>query len=64
MRSRSRFQANDFDSLAHVARRLNEFEKRYDRIAEPFGWNFTRQKLDDMLTRLSDRQARQVTTAA
>ncbi len=55
---------NDFDSLAQVARRLNEFEKRYNQIAEPFGWNFTRDKLDDMLTRLSDRQTRQLAAAA
>ena len=55
---------NDFDSLAHVARRLNEFEKRYNQIAEPFGWNFTRDKLNDMLTRLEDRQTRQLAAAA
>lgn len=43
---------NDFDSLATVARRLNEFEHLYGEIAEPFGWNFTRQKLNDWLDRL------------
>jgi len=47
---------NDFDSLAAVARRLTEFEHLYNQIAEPFGWKFTREKLNDLLTRLSDRQ--------
>jgi hypothetical protein len=28
---------NDFDSLATVARRLHEFEHRYNQIAESFG---------------------------
>jgi predicted metalloenzyme YecM len=55
---------NDFDGLADVARRLNEFEKNYNQIAEPFGWNFTRQKLDDMLARLADRQTAQLAAAA
>jgi len=55
---------NDFDSLAQIARRLNEFEKSYNQIAEPFGWNFTRDKLNDLLTRLSDRRPRQLAAAA
>jgi hypothetical protein len=48
---------NDFDSLAAVARRLNEFERLYNQIAEPFGWNFTRDTLNDWLERLADRDA-------
>jgi hypothetical protein len=32
--------ANDFDLLTAVARRLNEFERLYNEIAEPFGWKF------------------------
>jgi hypothetical protein len=55
---------NDFDSLASVARRLNEFEHLYNEIAEPFGWKFTRNDLDDWLERLADRQATQLTLAA
>ena len=43
---------NDFDSLAEVARRLNEFERYYNEIAEPFGWRFTREKLNELLRRL------------
>jgi hypothetical protein len=55
---------NDFDSLASVARRLNEFEHLYNEIAEPFGWKFTRNDLNDWLERLVDRQATQLTLAA
>ncbi len=55
---------NDFDSLAQVARRLNDFEQPYNEIAEPFGWNFTREKLGRLLTRLADRQTGQLTAAA
>jgi len=35
---------NNFDTLAAVARRLNGFERHYNEIAEPFGWDFTREK--------------------
>ena len=45
---------NDFDSLATVARRLNEFEHLYNQIAEPFGWKFTREKLAELLERLDN----------
>ncbi len=50
---------NDFDSLAAVARRLNDFEHLYNEIAEPFGWKFTREDLNKWLARLSERQAEQ-----
>lgn len=46
---------NDFESPAEVARTLNEFERRYNEIAEPFEWNFTRDKLAALLDRLSER---------
>lgn len=55
---------NDFDSLASVARRLNEFEHLYNEITEPFGWKFTRDDLNDWLDRLTERQATQPTLAA
>jgi hypothetical protein len=55
---------NDFDSLATIARRLNEFERLYNQIAKPFGWKFTRQDLNDWLTRISERHATQLTLAA
>ena len=45
-------------SVADIARRLNEFERHYNEIAEPFGWNFTREKLNVRLYRLdNDRPA-------
>ena len=55
---------NDFDNLDQVKDRLAEFERLYNTIAEPFGWNFTREKLNAWLTRLADRQAAQLALAA
>jgi hypothetical protein len=55
---------NDFKSLASVARRLNEFERLYNEIAEPFGWNFTRDDLNEWLKRLADRETRHLALAA
>jgi DDE superfamily endonuclease len=55
---------NDFDSLATVARRLHEFEHLYNQIAEPFGWKFTRNDLNDWLTRIADQQAARLALAA
>jgi hypothetical protein len=55
---------NDFESLALVARRLNQFEQLYNEIAEPFGWNFTRDDLNEWLERLADREAPHLTLAA
>jgi DDE superfamily endonuclease len=47
---------NDFDSTADVARALNDFEHRYNAIAKPFEWNFTRADLAALLDRLDERQ--------
>lgn len=55
---------NDFDSLAPVARRLNEFEHLYNEIAEPFGWKFTRNNLAQWMHRLAEREAEQLAIAA
>jgi len=55
---------NDFDSLASVARRLNEFEHLYNEIAGPFGWKFTREDLNDWLDRLAQRQTTRPALAA
>jgi hypothetical protein len=55
---------NDFASLAEVARRLNEFERLYNEIAEPFGWSFTRTDLNRWLKRLAEREAGQLALAA
>jgi hypothetical protein len=55
---------NDFASIADVARRLNEFEHLYNQIAEPFGWNFTREKLHASLDRLAAHHSGQLALAA
>ena len=44
---------NDFADLAQVAKRLNDFERHYNQIAEPFAWKFTRDKLNELIARLS-----------
>ena len=43
---------NDYESTAELARALNDFERRYNEIAKPFEWNFTRQDLAELLDRL------------
>jgi hypothetical protein len=55
---------NDFDSLADVARRLNEFEHLYNQIAEPFGWKFTRTDLNRWLERLAEQEPDRLAPAA
>ncbi|HYN50239.1 MAG TPA: IS630 family transposase [Thermoleophilaceae bacterium] len=55
---------NHFDSLASVARRLNEFERLYNEIAEPFGWKFTREDMSEWLQRLDERQPEKLALAA
>ena len=47
---------NDFQSTAELARALNDFERRYNEIAQPFDWTFTRDDLADLLTRLEDHE--------
>ncbi len=44
---------NDFPDLEHVQQRLAAFERLYNEIAEPFAWNFTREKLNAWLARLT-----------
>lgn len=44
---------NDFASLDEVAARLFAFEKRYEAIAKPFAWKFTRHDLSRLLDKLS-----------
>lgn len=43
---------NDFPDTATLARALNEFEHRYNEIAQPFNWNFTRADLANLMDRL------------
>ena len=43
---------NDFTSLGQIRDRLAAFEIRYNAIARPFSWKFTRTDLDDLLHRI------------
>jgi hypothetical protein len=46
---------NNFPDTSTLARALNEFERHYNEIAQPFQWNFTRQDLAELLQRLDDQ---------
>jgi transposase len=43
---------NDFTSLGQIRDRLTAFETRYNAIARPFNWKFTRADLHDLLHRI------------
>jgi transposase len=43
---------NDFTDLAQIRDRLAAFETRYNAIARPFSWKFTRTDLNDLLHRI------------
>ncbi len=43
----------DFESLAEVEDRLLKFQDRYDKIATPFEWKYTRKDLENILQKLS-----------
>jgi transposase len=43
---------NDFTSLDQIRDRLAAFENRYNTIARPFSWNFTRTDLNELLHRI------------
>jgi hypothetical protein len=45
-------EPNDFQSLAELAHTLNAFEHRWNEIAEPFDWRFTRDDLAALIERL------------
>ena len=47
---------NDFTSLDQIRERLAAFEVRYNTIATPFSWKFTRTDLHDLLNRLDTHQ--------
>jgi hypothetical protein len=44
---------NDFTDTEQIAERLAAFEDRYNTIAEPFDWRFTRHDLAQMLERIA-----------
>jgi len=43
---------NDFCSLAMVEDRILQFQQRYELIAKPFQWKFTRQDLEELMSKL------------
>ena len=52
-------QPNDFDDLGALEERLLGFGRRYEEIAKPFEWKFTRRDLDRLLERLDKAAADQ-----
>lgn len=44
---------NDFTNLDQIRARLAEFEIRYNAVARPFNWRFTRTHLHALLDRLA-----------
>jgi len=51
---RKALQPNDFADLDAMEARLLAFGRRYEQIAAPFEWKFTRRDLDIVLDRLPD----------
>jgi hypothetical protein len=45
---------NDFPDLKTVEKRLLAFQSRYEKIAKPFKWKFTKDDLNRILSKLSD----------
>jgi hypothetical protein len=46
---------NDFTSLQEVSQRLLGFQDRYEQVAKPFEWKFTRADLHDLMNRLNHK---------
>jgi transposase len=55
---------NDFTDLSQIRDRLAAFEARYNAIARPFNWKFTRANLDDLLHRIDAHDKTQPHTLA
>jgi transposase len=55
---------NDFTGLGQIRDRLAAFEIRYNAIARPFNWKFTRADLSDLLHRIDAHDATQPHTLA
>ena len=47
---------NDFADLETLAECLLAFQERYEQVAKPFAWKFTRHDLDRLLSRLAEHQ--------
>jgi hypothetical protein len=43
---------NDFTDLDQIRERLAAFETRYNAVARPFNWKFTRRELKNLLHRV------------
>jgi hypothetical protein len=48
---------NDFTDLDQITNRLAAFEQRYNAVAEPFDWRFTRDDLNRLLERLAQHDS-------
>ena len=55
---------NDFTTLDQIRERLAAFQTRYNAIASPFSWKFTRTDLDDLLHRITAHNNAQPHTLA
>jgi hypothetical protein len=55
---------NDFPDLNTVEQRLLDFQNRYDKIAKPFKWKFTKDDLNRILSKLSDYDNLQINQLA
>jgi DDE superfamily endonuclease len=49
---------NDLPTLDALAERILSFGQHYRRIAQPFEWTFTRQKLNELLARIDRHESR------
>jgi hypothetical protein len=49
---------NDFTDLTEVVRRILDFQQRYEQIAQPFEWKFTRKDLAMLMRRLDEKSLR------
>lgn len=50
-------QPNYFESVSEGSNRVLEFQEYYEKAAKPFEWKFTRKNLEDLLVRLTEKQA-------
>ncbi len=53
---------NDFSSLDEVEPRLLQFQERYEQIAKPFEWKFTRDDLSKLLAKIPPKLEQLPTT--
>ena len=50
---------NDSESLEELQTRILEFQHRYEELAKPFEWKFTKDNLAELLDKLADLQFKQ-----